>query len=188
MRQILRGKLLQNVPARTRLCASAAPIALLACLTSGATMSAYTPAEAQEKPGELGPVIVASPRRQVAPRVQVQAKRAPAAGSVRRAQRQQAPFPVPTVGAGAASPLNGNTDAPGASRLGLTVSEISATVEVIDQRTIRCKLEDLSRTRNGLRGLFWPMSNHLFQGRCSLATMRTQIETDRAKRTLRCGG
>ena len=57
-----------------------------------------------------------------------------------RARTQTAvPAPAPASGGGevAHSPLNTNVVAESASRLGLTVREIPATVEVIDQQTIR---------------------------------------------------
>ena len=46
-------------------------------------------------------------------------------------------MPAPTDATAAQSPLNTNNVAASASRLGLTVREIPATVEIIDQKTIR---------------------------------------------------
>ncbi len=55
----------------------------------------------------------------------------------RAAAKPAAPVPTQDSAAPGPSPLNTNTVASSASRLGLTVREIPATVEVIDQQTIR---------------------------------------------------
>jgi iron complex outermembrane recepter protein len=117
---------------------SAAPLALLACLSAGAA----TPVRAQtatQTPGQLEPVIVTEPHRKPLKQTQSASKRASTSGRVARRQagRPAAPTPVGSNAAAAQSPLNTNGVASSASRLGLTVREIPATVEIIDQNKIR---------------------------------------------------
>jgi iron complex outermembrane recepter protein len=117
---------------------SAAPLALLACLSAGAAL-AQTATPAGQQPGELGPVIVTEPKRKPVKRTSSVEKRAPASTRVanRHTGRPAAPAPAATDAAPSQSPLNTNGVAASASRLGLTVREIPATVEVIDQNKIR---------------------------------------------------
>lgn len=132
----MRGNEFQKGLAGRRPRSLAAPFGLFVWFASGATALIPAAAEAEEKPGELGPIVVTPPRRHSVSRLQVEQKRA-AATTVGRPRRQEVPASPVTAEARSASPLNGNASAPGASRLGLTVREIPATVEVIDQRTIR---------------------------------------------------
>jgi iron complex outermembrane recepter protein len=113
---------------------SAAPLALLACLSAGAVR-----AQTAQQPGELGPVIVTEPKRKPVKRSSSAEKRAPAATRVanRHTGRPATPTPAASDAASSQSPLNTNGVAASASRLGLTVREIPATVEVIDQNKIR---------------------------------------------------
>jgi iron complex outermembrane recepter protein len=92
-----------------------------------------------QQPGQLGPVIVTEPHRKPVKRASSAAKRAPASARVanRHAGRPATPSPAATDAALSQSPLNTNGVAASASRLGLTVREIPATVEIIDQKTIR---------------------------------------------------
>jgi iron complex outermembrane receptor protein len=92
-----------------------------------------------QQPGQLGPVIVTEPHRKPAKRASSAAKRAPASARVanRHAGRPATPSPAAADAALSQSPLNTNGVAASASRLGLTVREIPATVEIIDQKTIR---------------------------------------------------
>jgi iron complex outermembrane receptor protein len=93
-----------------------------------------------QQSGQLVPVIVSEPHRKPVKRTSSAAKRAPTSARVasRRASRPAAaPLPAPTDATAVPSPLNSNSVAASASRLGLTVREIPATVEVIDQKTIR---------------------------------------------------
>jgi iron complex outermembrane recepter protein len=100
-----------------------------------------TLAQAGKKPDDLPPVVVTTSQRKPARRVNSAAQhgqsRARVAGPAR--SRPTAPVSEPVAGAGNGpqTPLNTNSVAVSASRLGLTVREIPATVEVIDQQTIR---------------------------------------------------
>jgi iron complex outermembrane recepter protein len=128
----------RQFPTKRLLRCSAAPLALLACLSAGA-VRAQTTAPAGQQPGQLGPVIVTEPQRKPVKRASSAAKRAPASTRVanRHAGRPPAPTPPATDAAPSQSPLNTNGVAVSASRLGLTAREIPATVEVIDQNKIR---------------------------------------------------
>ena len=97
-------------------------------------------AQAGKKPDDLPPIVVTTsqrkPVRSANSATQRSQSRARAAGPA----RSSATAPVPAVagaGNGPQTPLNTNSVATSASRLGLTVREIPATVEVIDQQTIR---------------------------------------------------
>lgn len=94
----------------------------------------------EQKPNRLAPVVVTEPARKPKPATQIlsQRNRLPAAATRLGGDRQAAPI----AGDGARqdlgqTPLNSNTVAQSASRLGLTVRETPATVEVIDQKVIR---------------------------------------------------
>jgi iron complex outermembrane recepter protein len=108
-------------------------LGLLAGAPRGEAASAGSPSPRQE----LEPVEVAPGKPKRAP-----SSASPAAGSTRRAQTttrapkppQATPQPSATP---VATPLNTNVVATSASRLGLTPRETPATVEVIDQQTIR---------------------------------------------------
>jgi iron complex outermembrane recepter protein len=114
---------------------------LLACLSAGAAtpVRAQTATQAEQLPGQLGPVIVTEPQRKPLKRTQSASKRASTSGRAARRQANQpaAPTPAASDAAAAQSPLNTNGVASSASRLGLAVREIPATVEIIDQNKIR---------------------------------------------------
>jgi len=122
---------------------SVAPIGLLAVLFSGVTTPAIgqTAAPTANNPETLGPLVVTAPQNKPPRRAQPQANRAGGAARVAgRTRSRTAPTisaPVAAGGNAPPTPLNGNAVATSASRLGLTVRETPATVEVIDQRTIR---------------------------------------------------
>ena len=120
-----------------------APLGLLALLASGATapVMAQGAPQAEKRPGSLGPVVVSPPQRKPVRRAEPGTQRDRTAGRVAGRGRTQTavPAPAPASGGGeiAHSPLNTNVVAESASRLGLTVREIPATVDVIDQQTMR---------------------------------------------------
>jgi iron complex outermembrane recepter protein len=129
-----------QIPTNRLLRYSAAPLALLACLSAGATaVRAQTAAQAGRRPGQLGPVIVTEPQRKHVKRTQSASKHAPTSRRAARhhANQPAAPTPATPDPVVAQSPLNTNGVALSASGLGLTVREISATVEIIDQNKIR---------------------------------------------------
>jgi iron complex outermembrane receptor protein len=121
---------------------SVAPLGLVAFLAAGAASPGYsqTVAQAEKKPDNLGPVVVTSPKRKPAS-AQSNEKRtsAPARAAGRTRTRTATPLPAvaPVAATTAApTPLNGNTVTEVASRLGLTVREIPASVDVVNKQTI----------------------------------------------------
>lgn len=92
-----------------------------------------------EKPGSLGPVVVTPPQRKPVRRFEPGTQRNRTAARVAgRARSQTAvPAPAPVAGEIAHTPLNTNVVAEVASRLGLTVRQIPASVDVIDKQTIQ---------------------------------------------------
>ena len=94
-----------------------------------------------EKPGSLGPVVVTQPQRKPVRRAEQGMQRSRTAARVagRTRTRTVVPAPAPVSGGGevAHTPLNTNVVAESASRLGLTVREIPASVDVIDKQMIR---------------------------------------------------
>src|ERR1700712_3650423 len=122
---------------------SVAPLGLLAVLASGSpgySQTAAPPAPTEKKQDNLGPVVVTSPKRKPATaRSNEQRTTAPARAAGRTRTRTATPVPaaVPAaVSTNAPTPLNGNTVTEVASRLGLTVREIPATVDVVNKQTI----------------------------------------------------
>lgn len=91
------------------------------------------------QPSQLGPVVVTQPQRKPVKRTSSTAKRASTSTRVanRHSGRSAAATPAATDAAPSQSPLNTNGVVASASRLGLNVREIPATVEVIDQNKIR---------------------------------------------------
>jgi len=115
---------------------SVAPLGVLALLSTPG--SSQTVVETEKKPGKLGPVIVAAPQPKPARRARSEAASQRTTARIPARTRAANPLPAPASEAGAApkTPLNTNTVAASASRLGLTAREIPATVEVIDKQTI----------------------------------------------------
>jgi iron complex outermembrane recepter protein len=122
------------------------PLSLLALLSSAAAV----PAIAQTAPndsGTIGPLIVTEPKRRPVQRVEANAGRprvhARIASRTRTSARKPVPapgpvpVPAPSATDVARTPLNTNVVATSASRLGLTVLETPATVEIVDQQTMR---------------------------------------------------
>ena len=120
---------------------SVAPFGLVAFLASGSMdpAMAQTVAPAGNRLDHLAPVVVSPPQRKPVRRAESGTQRSRAAGRVAGRARTQIAAPASASDGGeiAHTPLNTNVVAESASRLGLTVREIPATVEVIDQHTIR---------------------------------------------------
>lgn len=121
---------------------SVAPLGLLAFLVAGAASPGFsqTVAQAENKPDNLGPVVLTSPKRKPATaRSTEQRTSTPArvAGRTRIRTATPAPAAAPVAATSSApTPLNGNTVTEVASRLGLTVRETPASVDVVDKQTI----------------------------------------------------
>jgi len=122
---------------------SVAPLGLVAVLASGVTapVMAQGAPQAEKRPESLGPVVVSPPQRKPVRRTESGTQRSRTAGRVAGRTRTQTAVPAPSPASGrgevAHTPLNTNAVAESASRLGLTVREIPATVEVIGRQTIR---------------------------------------------------
>jgi iron complex outermembrane receptor protein len=111
-----------------------------ALLTEGPCAAQTVVAQAGQDPNRLPQVDVSTQR----PRPQTTARPARTTSQPKRAARPTTPPPAPPSQAtgpggpgGATTPLNTNTVAGSASRLGLTVFETPATVEIVDQQTMR---------------------------------------------------
>jgi iron complex outermembrane receptor protein len=119
-----------------------APLGLVAFLAAGAASPGYseTIAQTEKKPDNLGPVVVTSPKRRpatVRSTEQHTSTPARAAGRSRIRTATPAPAAAPVAAtSGTPTPLNGNTVTEVASRLGLTVRETPASVDVVDKQTI----------------------------------------------------
>jgi iron complex outermembrane receptor protein len=104
---------------------------------------AQTAAQAEKGSGALGPVVVTSPKREPVKRTQSETDRTRArthTAGRSRAPAATKPVPGPTdvsPNATAPTPLNTNVVAASASRLGLTVFETPASVEVVSQPLMR---------------------------------------------------
>jgi hypothetical protein len=86
----------RQFPTKRWLHCSAAPLALLACLSAGAVRAQTATPTGQ--PGQLGPVIVSEPKRKALKRTSSAAKRAPAPTRVANwhSGRPAAPTPAAT--------------------------------------------------------------------------------------------
>jgi iron complex outermembrane receptor protein len=121
---------------------SVAPLGLLALLAYGTVSPGYsqTVTPTEKKADNLGPVVVTSPKRKpAAARSNEQRTSTPARAAGRTRVRTAAPAPAAAPVAAspnAPTPLNGNTVTEVASRLGLTVREIPASVDVVNKQTI----------------------------------------------------
>jgi iron complex outermembrane recepter protein len=119
---------------------SVAPLGLLAVLASGGPGYSQTAAPTEKRQDNLGPVVVTSPKRKPATaRSNEKRTSTPARAAGRTRIRTATPVPVAEPGAAspnAPTPLNGNTVTEVASRLGLTVRETPASVDVINKQTI----------------------------------------------------
>ncbi|MEP6837562.1 MAG: TonB-dependent receptor plug domain-containing protein [Bradyrhizobium sp.] len=118
---------------------SVAPLGLLALLASVAVSPGFaqTVAQAERKPDNLGPVVVTPPKtKPAAARSTGQRTSTPARTAGRSRTRTATPAIVPTANPNAPTPLNGNTVTDVASRLGLTVRETPASVDVVTKQTI----------------------------------------------------
>ena len=125
------------------LCSTVAPLGLLAFVAAGVASPALAQGAPQggQKPDNLGPVIVSPPERKPARRAEPGTQRNRSAARIAGRPRTPTAVPVPASGSQGRevvnTPLNGNVVAESASRLGLPVREIPASVDVIDKQTIQ---------------------------------------------------
>ena len=122
-------------------CSNFASFSLVAFLTAASAGSGYgqTVAQADKKPDNLGPVVVTAPKRKpAAVRSGDNSTSTPARAAGRTRARTATPSPAagPVAASPDATPLSGNTVTEVASRLGLTVREIPASVDVVNKQTI----------------------------------------------------
>jgi iron complex outermembrane receptor protein len=118
----------------------AAPLGLIALLSSVAATPGAAQTAAPNNSGTIEPVVVSEPKRKPAKRVQAETSRAGQRARVSARTRAAAakPAPGPSVATEAPrTPLNTNVVATSATRLGLTVFETPASVEIVDQQTMR---------------------------------------------------
>jgi iron complex outermembrane receptor protein len=118
----------------------ATPLGLLALLSSVAATPGMAQTAAPNNPGAIAPAIVAEPKRKPANRVQAEAGRAGQRARVGARTRAATTRPVPGTSVATEAPrtpLNLNVVATSASRLGLTAFETPASVEIVDQQTMR---------------------------------------------------
>jgi len=114
---------------------------LVAIFAYGYTAPAIcqTASQAESSSGSLPPVLVSPPAKKPARTAQSASRDGRARRSViaDRTSRTSTPSDPDQSGGSSQTPLNSNVVATSASRLGLTVGEIPATVEVVDQRTMQ---------------------------------------------------
>jgi iron complex outermembrane receptor protein len=131
-------------PMFARACSSLTPFGVFALLFAGAAdpslAQAATPAT--DNSNSIGPVIVTSPTRKPANRVGAETARTRAHARTPRRTRattNMAPAPGSSTATNEAprTPLNSNVVATSATRLGLTVHETPASVDIVDQQTMR---------------------------------------------------
>ena len=118
----------------------ATPLGLLALLSSVAATPGMAQTAAPSNSGAIAPVIVSEPKRKPAKRVQAETSRAGQRARVGAApaRRQPSLSPGTSVATEAPrTPLNLNVVATSATRLGLTAFETPASVEIVDQQTMR---------------------------------------------------
>lgn len=127
-----------NLKFTRRLRGSATSLGLVAFLASGTAGYSQTVAPAENKPDNLGPVVVTAPKRKPAAVRSGNNGTSTTARAAGRARSRTATPVAATVPAAAttATPLNGNTMTDVASRLGLTVRETPASVDVVNKQTI----------------------------------------------------
>ena len=130
------GGLGRGLAGRRWLRASVSPLGMLAVLSclswaTAGSAQAQTTAPAEKKPEQLEKIDVTAPRR-----------KPPVRRATTGAQPAPVPAPAPELTADQQrhaneTPLNTNVIAESASRLGLTPRQTPATVEVIDQQTLK---------------------------------------------------
>jgi iron complex outermembrane receptor protein len=131
-------------PILTRACSSLTPLGLFALLFAGTAQPGMgqTATPAASDPNSIGPVIVTSPNRKPVQRAGAETR--PARVHARTAGRTRAtttaaPAPGPANAANETprTPLNSDVVATSATRLGLTVHETPASVDIVDRQTIQ---------------------------------------------------
>jgi iron complex outermembrane receptor protein len=118
-----------------------APLSLLALLSSVAITPSMAQTAAPNNSSTIEPVIVGQPKRKPAKRVQAETshpgQHARAGGRTRAATAKPAPGSAPAAAEAPRTPLNSNVVATNASRLGLTVLQTPASVEIVDQQQMQ---------------------------------------------------
>jgi iron complex outermembrane receptor protein len=109
------------------------------CVESIAPAAAQTASEAERLAGTLPPVLVSPPKKRSSRDTHhtAQDNRRRGRTDVARIPRPTAPTNPNASQGSSPTPLNSNAVAASASRLGLTVRETLATVEVVGERTIQ---------------------------------------------------
>jgi iron complex outermembrane recepter protein len=123
----------------SKLSRAARPLGLVMLLSVAAARPApaQTASQAGQSPSMLEPVVVSSPKPRHAPLIESDSRGVPKQARPGRAATSTKP--APPTGANresAQTPLNTNVAATSASRLGLTVRETPASVQVVDQQAM----------------------------------------------------
>jgi iron complex outermembrane receptor protein len=142
------------------LCASVAPLGLLAFVASGALSPALAQSapQAERRPDNIGPVIVSQPQRKPLRRAESGTQRVRTPGRVAGRPRSPAVAVPAVIDARSVpqTPLNSNVVTEVGSRLGITARETPATVEVIDKQVIEDRglrtTTDIARAATGVTG------------------------------------
>ncbi len=121
----------------------ATPLGLLALLSSVAATPGMTQTATQpdNNPGAIGPVIITAPKPRPASQGQSETGRSRVrtrvVGRNPRSTAKPAPGPANAVNEVVRIPLNLDAVATSASRLGLPILQMPASVEIVDQQTMR---------------------------------------------------
>jgi iron complex outermembrane receptor protein len=128
---------------RRWLSCSALPSSLILLLFAGAQAPASAQTTAQSgqaqtgQPGMLDPVVVSPPKPTSAQRVGDNSPALPKPAKRTASKPAAKPAPLPAASDAAPTPLNGNLIATSANRLGLTVHETPASVDIVTQQQMR---------------------------------------------------
>jgi iron complex outermembrane receptor protein len=113
-------------------------LVMLLSVAAGKPASAQTATQAGQSPGVLEPVVISPPKPKHAPLIGSNSPGGPKRARGPRVPTSAKPAPrAAASGEAARTPLNTNVVVTSASRLGLSVRETPATVEVVDQQAMR---------------------------------------------------
>ena len=112
-------------------------LAMLVSVAAGKPASAQT-TQAGQEPAALGPVVVSPPKPKYVPQIGSNTSGGPKRARGPRMRTSAKPVQQPAAAAESTrTPLNTNVVAASATRLGLTVFQTPASVEIVDQQMMR---------------------------------------------------
>src|SRR5581483_7178996 len=153
---MLRGRRCGRLPYLSRAFSSSISIpGSVACVLLAAWPAVAEPAQQEEaNPNQLPQVNVQAPRRGRTVRPARRGRRVATQPATAPAPQPQEAVQGPVTGTTTATPLNGNAVATSASRLGLSVRETPASVDVVGQQTIQEQgYRTVADTANGVTGV-----------------------------------